>query len=344
MSPRLLGMIVAGISQLDGDPAARVNSSNVDGLLLSKITAPHTPDASKAVLLRMLPAGRNVIGTGQLKALLDSPSKVLQVEAVRSLSESSDAARLPVLAQVAGSTQYDVQVRAEAILGLGSDPSSAHADLLIQLAGGNVAPLRQEALRSLRGLKLDDAQRAQLEHAAASYPADADLFGRLLGRAPAARPAENDLAGWTKVLDQGTGDPEAGRRIFFHSSGPGCFRCHTIEGRGRAIGPDLSMIGHSQERSHILESILDPSREIAPLYTMWSITCKDGRRVDGMLLRRDGQEREVYVDATGQETIVPEPDVVDRRMRKESLMPNGLVLALADQELRDLMAMLAHRR
>ena len=98
-----------------------------------------------------------------------------------------------------------------------------------------------------------------------------------------------------------------------------------IEGRGRAVGPDLTMIGHSQTREHVLESILEPSKEIAPLYTLWSITTKSGQRIDGMLLRRDAQGLEVYVDATAQEIKVPEPAITDRKMRKESLMPTGLV-------------------
>lgn len=345
MSPRLLGMIVAGISQLDGDPAARVNSSKIDGILLGKLNSTQTPDSSKAVLLRMLPAERGVVKLDQLRPLLDSTTPLLQVEAVRSLSESSDPARFPLLAEVATAPKYNEMIRAEAVVGLGND-TGANTPLLMQLAQGDSDTLRQEALRSLRAVstKLTPKQHKNLEDVARQHPTEADMVERLFGKPPANRPAEIDMPGWSKLVDQRPGDPEAGRRIFFHPSGPGCYRCHIIEGRGRAIGPDLTMIGHSQERSHILESILDPSREIAPLYTMWSITLKSGQRVDGMLLRRDGQENEVYVDATAQETHVMEPDVVDRKMRKESLMPASLVQALTDQELRDLVALLSQKR
>ena len=128
------------------------------------------------------------------------------------------------------------------------------------------------------------------------------------------------------------------------AAGPGCYHCHMIEGRGRSIGPDLTMIGHSQTREHVLESILQPSKEIAPLFTLWTITTKSGQRIDGMLLRRDGQETEVYVDASGQETKVNEKDVIDRKMRSESLMPSGLVAGLSDQELRDVLAFLMQKR
>ena len=42
-----------------------------------------------------------------------------------------------------------------------------------------------------------------------------------------------------------------------------------------------------------------------------------------MLLRRDGQANEIYVDASGQEMKVTEPTIVDRKMRPESIMPTG---------------------
>jgi hypothetical protein len=104
------------------------------------------------------------------------------------------------------------------------------------------------------------------------------------------------------------------------------------------------MIGHSQTRDHVLESILQPSKEIAPLYTLWTIKTKKGETIDGMLLRRDGQSNEVYVDSNAQEIHVKESDVIDRKMRKESLMPEDLVNGMTDQELRDLIALLTQKR
>ena len=82
------------------------------------------------------------------------------------------------------------------------------------------------------------------------------------------------------------------------------------------------MIGHSQTSQHVLESILDPSREIAPCLQCGR-SQKSGERIDAMLLRRDGQGMEVYTDATGVEIKVPEKEIVDRKIRKESLMPKG---------------------
>jgi putative membrane-bound dehydrogenase-like protein len=345
MSPRLLGMTVATLNQLSGESFAKIDSKKIDAVLLARINAPQATSQTKSAAFHMLQASHPHISMDEMTKFVQSSDPSLQLEAVRYLNSDSDAGRFALLAQIAGDGKYDVGVRAESLVGL-ADDAAGRADLLLQLAGSEEARIRQEALRSLRSIapKLTKPQQGQLVAVAQKHPGDADLVRRLLGQSPSDRPPETEIAGWQKIVDQAPGDPDAGRRIFFHPSGPACFRCHMIEGRGRAIGPDLTMIGHSQTRDHVLESILDPSKEIAPLFTLWTITLKSGQRVDGMLLRRDGQSMEIYVDATGTEMRVPEKEVADRKSRKESLMPTGLVQALTDQELRDVLAFLTQKR
>ena len=344
MSPRLLGMTLATINLLNGDPAAKIDSSRINDVLLSRINAPKATDETKATALHMLQAGHPHIPLDQIEPMLQSSRVPLQLEVVRYLDADNDPHRFDVLDQVATNSK-DEAVRAEAVLGL-ADDAAAHADKLLNLADHENAAVRHEAERSLRAAvpMLGESQRARLAQIEREHPEDAAYVERLLGKPPSERPPETDGAAWEKIVDLSPGDADAGRRVFFSPSGPGCYKCHMIEGRGRAIGPDLTMIGHSQTSEHVLESILQPSKEIAPLYTLWTITTKSGQRIDGMLLRRDGQETEVYVDAAGQETKVDEKNVIDRKLRSESLMPSGLVAALTDQELRDLLAFLMQKR
>jgi putative membrane-bound dehydrogenase-like protein len=345
LSPRLLGMTVAASNQLDGDPGAKVDSKKLNALLLARIDSPDATDSGKAAALHMMQANHPQIALNKLKPMAMSKSTALQIEAVRYLNTDMDPARFDMLAAIAADTKADASVRAEAVLGIAFDPG-AHLDLLLKLAADEQPTVRAEALRALRptGPTLAAAQRGQLKQIAAKHKDDADLVARVIDPLPTNRPAESDEAGWQKVLATAPGDPEAGRRIFFQPNGAGCYRCHMVEGRGRAIGPDLTMIGHSQTREHVLESILDPSREIAPLYTVWTITSSNSEPVTGMLLRRDGQSNEIYVDASGQEMKVKEETVTNRIMRSESLMPTGLVQGLTDQELRDVVAFLMQKR
>jgi putative membrane-bound dehydrogenase-like protein len=345
LSPRLLGMIVATIGQLEGDKAARVDPAKINAVLLGRLNDTRATDSTRTATLRLLHATHPNIALEQLQAMAQSPTPALQLEAVRYLNDDTDAGRFRLLAPVAADAKYDVAVRSEAVDGL-TDDAAANLDLLLHLTQDAAAPLRQEALRSLRPVAtmLSEARQRQLAEVVQQHQEDRELLDRLLGKPPAARPADTETAAWEKLVDAVPGDPEAGRRIFFHPAGPGCYRCHRLEGRGRAIGPDLTMIGHSQTRQHVLESILEPSKEIAPLFTLWTITTKSGQKIDGMLLRRDGQQKEVYVDSAGVEIKVNEPDVVDRKVRSESIMPSGLAAGMTDQELRDVMALLMQKR
>ncbi len=219
MSPRLLSMAVAAVSQLDGEAAKSFNSAKVNALLLARLNAADTPESTKSLALRMLPGDQ--LKLDQVQALLKSASKPLQQEAVRYLNACTGNGRFALLADVAGDAKNDVEVRADAVVGL-SDDAAARTELLMHFAQDQSAALRQEALRSLRPVaaKLSESQRQQLtEKVAAAYPADADLVKRLLGQALPARPEETDIAGWQKLLDKGEGDAQAGRRVFFHPAG-----------------------------------------------------------------------------------------------------------------------------
>ena len=54
-------------------------------------------------------------------------------------------------------------------------------------------------------------------------------------------PSAVDVDAWLGLLD-GPADPSAGERVFFHPKGPGCYRCHQVNGRGGRAGPDLSIL------------------------------------------------------------------------------------------------------
>jgi putative heme-binding domain-containing protein len=103
------------------------------------------------------------------------------------------------------------------------------------------------------------------------------------------------------------------------------------------------MIGRSRTRAQVLESILQPSKEIAPLFATWRITTKSGEKFDGMLRSR-ANNVEVFVDSSRREFAPRSNDIVERHILKESIMPSGLAQGLTDLELRDLVATLLAKR
>jgi putative heme-binding domain-containing protein len=158
-----------------------------------------------------------------------------------------------------------------------------------------------------------------------------------------AGPRPTDEGAWQSLLAE-PGNAEAGRRVFFHAKSAQCFVCHAIDNRGGSAGPNLSALGGATPRRKIIESILFPSREIAPMYVPVILTLRDGRTITGVGLDEFGPRGLRLTDATGKLVQVDAADVVSRRLDKVSLMPDNLADALTRRELRDLVEFLSEKR
>ena len=147
-------------------------------------------------------------------------------------------------------------------------------------------------------------------------------------------------AEWLAQLNRGrTADAEAGRRLFYHANGPGCSKCHTVNGRGGRVGPDLSRVGVSKNRDQLISSILDPGNEIAPQYIAWAFETTDGKVLTGMIVH-ENEGKTIIGDAEGKITELKTIDIVLRVPQAKSIMPEKLPDLMTLQEFRDLIAFL----
>lgn len=151
------------------------------------------------------------------------------------------------------------------------------------------------------------------------------------------RPSVENTDAWLQAFDK-KGDANAGRRVFFNQNGPGCYRCHTLDGRGNDVGPDLTTIGRMEPR-RIMESLLQPSATVAPQHQAYTLVMKDGRTLTGTLVRTY-LDTYTYLSPEGKQFEVKTYDVEETAPAKKSLMPEGLMNQLSDQEVRDLLAYL----
>jgi putative heme-binding domain-containing protein len=92
-----------------------------------------------------------------------------------------------------------------------------------------------------------------------------------------------------------------------------------------------------------LESILQPSNQVAPSYQTWRLEMADGKVYTAMLVNTNLDEY-TYLDEKGHQFKVNTRDVVETRPLPTSIMPDGLANLLTDQELRDLLAYICTRR
>src|SRR5262249_19887298 len=86
------------------------------------------------------------------------------------------------------------------------------------------------------------------------------------------------------------GELAAGKKLFHESTVVQCRNCHRIAGKGIELGPDLDAIGKKYDRAKLLESILQPSLQIDPKYTVYIVETKAGQVLNGLLVKRDETE------------------------------------------------------
>ena len=213
--------------------------------------------------------------------------------------------------------------------------------LLFGLAGNANPEVADEALRAIRGSELTAEEDKRLRELAGKLAgAHKDLAERVLLREPPKDlPKHEDAAAWLK-LAAGEGNPQAGERIFYAPRVGGCFRCHEFEGRGERVGPDLSTIGRSLSRERLVQSIVEPSREIAPQFTSYSILLKSGEAQSGIHIGDEVDGRMQFADASGRVFRLHPNDIDRRQPSRQSIMPENLADNLTPQELRDLLAFL----
>ena len=131
-------------------------------------------------------------------------------------------------------------------------------------------------------------------------------------------------------------DASHGRQLFAQT----CAVCHTMFGEGGKIGPELP--GSFEDVDYLLQNILDPNAIIGKDYQQTFITTKSGQLVAGIITSED--ERAVVLKTLADPVTVPRADIKEMQTSEMSMMPEGLLLALDEQGVRDLFLYLRQRQ
>jgi putative heme-binding domain-containing protein len=121
-----------------------------------------------------------------------------------------------------------------------------------------------------------------------------------------------------------------------------CQSCHTMQGEGGAIGPDLTQLGTRFSPKDILVATINPSETISDQYHATVLELKVGGSIVGKLNDEDGQNYYISQNPFAPNDIktVPKNTVVLKKNADVSIMMPGLINRLNAEELRDLMAYL----
>jgi putative membrane-bound dehydrogenase-like protein len=139
------------------------------------------------------------------------------------------------------------------------------------------------------------------------------------------------------------GDVKRGEQIFFQSSAAQCKNCHAVRGSGLSLGPDLSQIGKKYERATLLETILDPSKAIAPEYYTYVVETKRGQVFAGFLQEKS-DKLVILKDAKGESIRIPVGDISELVKSDKSMMPDLVLRDITEQDAADLLAFLTSLR
>jgi putative membrane-bound dehydrogenase-like protein len=128
-------------------------------------------------------------------------------------------------------------------------------------------------------------------------------------------------------------DIRNGKSIFQQS----CASCHTLFGEGGALGPDLNG-ANRHDLYYLLENLIDPSAVLPQDYRMNVVTLRDGRVLSGNIT---AQTRHTLTIAGLTSTeVIPVSEIVKQDQFEQSIMPEGMLQMLKDDEVRDLIAYL----
>ena len=244
--------------------------------------------------------------------------------------------------------QSDGQTKKRLLLAVGSNQTKDSHDYLESLLSSEDALLQKAALESLS--KTWGGQHrifAQVKDGtipnAIKNQASVLLLGAFNGDirrqitellSTSKATSDTELAPIAELV-QLNGDLQKGAEVFNQY----CNNCHQVEGKGTNYGPNLSEIGSKLAKEAIYGSILHPSAGINFGYEGYMIQLKDGSSATGFI-SSETEEAITLIMMGGSTKEIGKEEVEKMEALDQSLMPEGLHLAMSQQDLVDLVSYL----
>jgi putative heme-binding domain-containing protein len=117
-----------------------------------------------------------------------------------------------------------------------------------------------------------------------------------------------------------------------------CRTCHLINGQGGAIGPNISGAGAMGQEA-LLRRLITPNASMESAYHIFRVNLRDGGIREGFLVR-DDKDAVVLRLPGAEDQRIPRSEILDTKFLRRGLMPEGLLDAMAPQQVSDLFAYL----
>ncbi|HDO52408.1 MAG TPA: c-type cytochrome, partial [Rhizobiales bacterium] len=133
----------------------------------------------------------------------------------------------------------------------------------------------------------------------------------------------------------GGGDPGEGAVVFEDN----CLDCHTLNGEGGEVGPDLSGIS-AKGLKFISESILRPAKSLTKGFETYVVIDKEGRQTIGLKTRDEAGEIDITKANGDVVTILKENIKQIKTDETKSVMPDDLAEAMTVKDYQDILSFL----
>ncbi|PQO33669.1 PVC-type heme-binding CxxCH protein [Blastopirellula marina] len=294
-----------------------------DGRALDEIRAividKNLPTEARRSALRSLLVSPPADFGPTLVALLDEPG--MTVDALKGLTQYDDPTIPAKILQRAGN--FDAVARSAMIQTLISRTNSARA-LLDAVEAQRISASEISAFQARQIASLEDEALTRdltrlwgdLRVSAAEKRAQIEAYREKLS---------------PDVLSQA--DLSAGRVLFQKT----CASCHVLFGQGNLLGPDLTG-SNRKNLDYLLENVIDPSASVGADFRTVLVAMEDGRVLNGVISQMN--ERTITLRSPQETVTIDRQEIEEMKTSQVSLMPEGQLLKLSDNETRDLIAYL----
>jgi len=130
-------------------------------------------------------------------------------------------------------------------------------------------------------------------------------------------------------------NPYIGKQIFKQT----CISCHKLHGEGGLVGPDLTGANRT-DINYLLGNIVTPNAIIRDDYKMTIVSTDDGMVYSGVIKSENTHFLELRVANLQEPVKIPKSQIMDREITAMSMMPEGLIEHLSDQQIINLFSYL----
>jgi putative heme-binding domain-containing protein len=335
----LRGQLLAALAKIDWNKltvADRVELLRVYHIALNRLGPPSDSERDQLIALwepRFPTTGREAnVELAQVLVYLQSPAVAAQAVALMAAAPTQEE-------------QIDY-ARALRVLKAGWTPElrKTYFEWFVKAAGYKggasfglfVQNIKRDALETL-----SEAEKVALKDVIEALP---PVDAKPTPAAPRPIVKQWTLAELNAIVDQGLKgrDFDRGRALFAATN---CFACHRYDNEGGAVGPDLTQLAGRFSAREILESVVEPSKVISDQYQAVTIVTEDGKAVTGRIVNLSNNNLMVSTNMLdpGSLTTVDARLVDSITPSKVSMMPEGLLNVLNEDEVRDLIAYLLSR-